>query len=124
MQDISLYRYTVTVVGTSEQIDVESKRYTEGNLFFGAAVNPRDSDLKVTESSDGKSLIFNGKKAFSTGSKVSDLTVLEGVLEVFLFTLIPFLQTYILTLGASYLGNRNPCICHHHFETEWNQIRR
>lgn len=38
-----------------------------------------DEDLAVTESPHG--LIFNGRKAFSTGSKVSDLTVLEGVFK-------------------------------------------
>jgi len=33
----------------------------------------------VTE--DGDDLVFTGAKSFSTGSKVSDVTVLEGVLE-------------------------------------------
>nr|OQO30345.1 hypothetical protein B0A51_02433 [Rachicladosporium sp. CCFEE 5018] len=47
--------------------------------FIGGAVNPRDSDLKIT--SDGDSIIFNGAKNFNTGGVVSDLTVLEGVLE-------------------------------------------
>lgn len=30
---------------------------------------------------EGDSIVFNGRKSFSTGSKVSDLTVLEGVVE-------------------------------------------
>jgi alkylation response protein AidB-like acyl-CoA dehydrogenase len=30
---------------------------------------------------EGEHLVFNGRKSFSTGSKVSDVTVLEGVLE-------------------------------------------
>ena len=47
--------------------------------FFGGAVNPRDKDVIVTE--DGDDLVFTGRKSFSTGSKVSDVTVLEGVLE-------------------------------------------
>ncbi|GAA5841108.1 hypothetical protein JCM5353_003653, partial [Sporobolomyces roseus] len=68
------------VVGTPEQLDFEGRRYVENKYFYGGAVNPRDSDLAITESEDGKSLIFNGKKAFSTGSKISDLTILEGVL--------------------------------------------
>lgn len=42
----------------------------------------RDADLVVTESEDGSAIIFNGRKAFSTGSKISDLTVMEGVLKV------------------------------------------
>lgn len=74
------------MVGTPEQIDIVAKRYTETKSFYGGAVNPRDSDLKITESDDKKSLIFSGRKAFSTGSKISDLTVLEGVIEVSLAT--------------------------------------
>lgn len=42
-------------------------------------MNPRDSDLQIT--SDGDHIIFNGFKNFNTGGVVSDLTVLEGVLE-------------------------------------------
>lgn len=49
------------------------------NYFIGGAVNPRDSDLKITSSGD--TLNFNGFKNFNTGGVVSDLTVLEGVLE-------------------------------------------
>ena len=77
-----LSSWTALVVGTEEQIEAEQRRYISKKLFYGGAVNPRDSDLAITESEDGKSLIFNGKKAFSTGSKISDLTVLEGVLPV------------------------------------------
>lgn len=43
------------------------------------AVNPRDNDLKITD--HGDHLIFDGQKHFNTGGVVSDLTVLEGVLE-------------------------------------------
>ncbi|GAA5911615.1 uncharacterized protein JCM6883_002423 [Sporobolomyces salmoneus] len=75
-----LWSWTALVVGTEEQIEREQRRYIEKKFFYGAAVNPRDSDLAITESEDGESIIFNGRKAFSTGSKVSDLTVLEGVL--------------------------------------------
>jgi hypothetical protein len=92
-----LWSITAQVVGTPEQIERENKRYVEGetksgfaeerglslihvpgdlgNYFFGGAVNPRDSDLKVTEASDGKHIVFSGRKAFSTGSKVSDLSM-------------------------------------------------
>lgn len=49
------------------------------NYFVGGAVNPRDSDLNITSS--GEELIFNGFKNFNTGGVVSDLTVLEGVLD-------------------------------------------
>ena len=42
-------------------------------------MNPRDNDLKISEHEDG--LSFDGFKNFNTGGVVSDLTVLEGVLE-------------------------------------------
>ncbi|GAA5933165.1 uncharacterized protein JCM15063_002316 [Sporobolomyces koalae] len=75
-----LWSWTALVLGSKEQIEFEQRRYIDNRYFYGAAVNPRDSDLAVTETEDGKSLVFNGRKAFSTGSKISDLTVLEGVL--------------------------------------------
>lgn len=74
-----LWAWAVRLVGTPEQIAAVEELYTTQNLFFGGAVNPRDNDLTITE--DGDELVYNGRKSFSTGSKVSDLTVLEGVLE-------------------------------------------
>lgn len=61
--------------------------------FVGGAVNPRDSDLKIT--SEGSNIVFNGFKNFNTGGVVSDLTVLEGVLEGtedHIFTLVHTVQ--------------------------------
>lgn len=46
-------------------------------LILAGAVNPRDSDLQITDAGDH--LIFDGAKNFNTGGVVSDLTVLEGV---------------------------------------------
>ncbi|MET9092769.1 acyl-CoA dehydrogenase family protein [Streptomyces cyaneofuscatus] len=74
-----LWNWAARLVGTREQwehVEAEAVRQT---WFFGGAVNPRDSDVVVTE--DGDALVFTGAKTFSTGSKVSDVTVLEGVLE-------------------------------------------
>ncbi|MEU2408514.1 acyl-CoA dehydrogenase family protein [Streptomyces rubiginosohelvolus] len=74
-----LWNWAARLVGTREQwehVEAEAVRHT---WFFGGAVNPRDSDVVVTE--DGDDLVFTGAKTFSTGSKVSDVTVLEGVLE-------------------------------------------
>ncbi|MFB8381278.1 acyl-CoA dehydrogenase family protein [Streptomyces rubiginosohelvolus] len=74
-----LWNWAARLVGTREQwehVEAEAARHT---WFFGGAVNPRDSDVVVTE--DGDELVFTGAKTFSTGSKVSDVTVLEGVLE-------------------------------------------
>lgn len=74
-----LWNWAARLVGTREQwehVEAEAVRHT---WFFGGAVNPRDSDVTVTE--DGDDLVFTGAKTFSTGSKVSDVTVLEGVLD-------------------------------------------
>ncbi|NEC23083.1 acyl-CoA dehydrogenase family protein [Streptomyces parvus] len=74
-----LWNWAARLVGTREQwehVEAEAVRHT---WFFGGAVNPRDSDVVVTE--EGDDLVFTGAKTFSTGSKVSDVTVLEGVLE-------------------------------------------
>lgn len=70
---------TANVVGTPEQADRFQKLIIENNYFIGGAVNPRDSDLKITPFGDR--IVFNGFKFFNTGGAVSDLTVLEGVLE-------------------------------------------
>lgn len=42
-------------------------------------MNPRDNDLRI--SIDGENIVFNGAKHFNTGGVISDLTVLEGILE-------------------------------------------
>ncbi|KAL3476898.1 acyl-CoA dehydrogenase/oxidase [Aspergillus californicus] len=74
-----LWSTTANVVGTPAQIARTHERILTNNYFVGGAVNPRDSDLTIT--SDGDELVFNGAKHFNTGGVVSDLTVLEGVLE-------------------------------------------
>lgn len=76
-----LWSTTANVVGTPEQADYIQKVIIENNWFCGGAVNPRDSDLKITPNPDGETVSFNGKKNFNTGGVVSDLTVLEGVLD-------------------------------------------
>ncbi|WP_410590338.1 acyl-CoA dehydrogenase family protein [Amycolatopsis sp. lyj-23] len=88
-----LWAWAARLVATDEQVAAVEELYTTGNLFFGGAVNPRDSDLTITE--DGDSIVYNGHKSFSTGSKVSDLTVLEGVLagtEDHIFAIVPSQQ--------------------------------
>ncbi|KAF1827514.1 acyl-CoA dehydrogenase NM domain-like protein [Dissoconium aciculare CBS 342.82] len=74
-----LWSTTANVVGTAEQQDSVQAVLLQNNFFVGGAVNPRDSDLKIT--SEGDEIVFNGFKNFNTGGVVSDLTVLEGVLE-------------------------------------------
>ena len=88
-----LWAWAVRLVGTAEQIAQVEELYTSQNLFFGGAVNPRDNDLTIRE--DGDELVYSGRKTFSTGSKVSDLTVLEGVLEgteQHIFAIVPSQQ--------------------------------
>lgn len=85
-----LWAWAVRLVGTEAQITAVEALYTANRLFFGGAVNPRDHDLTITE--DGDELVFSGRKTFSTGSNVSDLTVLEGVLdgtEKHIFAIVP-----------------------------------
>lgn len=103
-----LWAWAVRLVGTEPQIEAVEELYTTGRLFFGGAVNPRDGDLTVTD--EGATLLFNGKKTFSTGSKVSDLTVLEGLLEggtEHVFAIVPSEQPGI-TFGDDWdaLGQR------------------
>ncbi|OJD38028.1 thermophilic desulfurizing enzyme family protein [Diplodia corticola] len=74
-----LWSTTANVVGTAEQAEALQEYIVGNNLFLGGAVNPRDNDLKVT--SEGDTLVWNGFKNFNTGGVISDLTVLEGVLE-------------------------------------------
>lgn len=74
-----LWSTTANVVGTPEQADRVQDLIISNNYFVGGAVNPRDSDLKIT--SDGDNIVFDGFKFFNTGGVVSDLTVLEGVYE-------------------------------------------
>ena len=74
-----LWNWAARLVGTREQWEHVEAEAARNRWFFGGAVNPRDKDVVVTE--DGDDLVFTGRKSFSTGSKVSDVTVLEGVLE-------------------------------------------
>lgn len=74
-----LWSTTANVVGNPDQADRIQKLIIENNYFVGGAVNPRDNDLKIV--SEGDRILFNGFKHFNTGGVVSDLTVLEGVLD-------------------------------------------
>lgn len=73
-----LWFWAARLVGTPEQISAVEEAATTNRWFFGGAVNPRDND--VTVSDEGDHLLFDGAKTFSTGSRVSDVTVLEGAL--------------------------------------------
>lgn len=74
-----LWSTTARVVGNDDQADRTEKLVIENNYFIGGAVNPRDSDLKITD--DGENISFTGQKFFNTGGVISDLTVLEGVYD-------------------------------------------
>lgn len=74
-----LWFWAARLVGTPEQIEAVEADATKNKWFFGGAVNPRDNDVAVTD--EGETIVFDGSKTFSTGSRVSDVTVLEGALE-------------------------------------------
>ncbi|MGW1098782.1 acyl-CoA dehydrogenase family protein [Streptomyces sp. NPDC002455] len=85
-----LWNWAARLVGTREQWEHVEAEAARNRWFFGGAVNPRDNDVTVTE--DGDDLLFTGRKTFSTGSRVSDVTVLEGVLEgtdTHVFAIVP-----------------------------------
>ncbi|KOV78361.1 acyl-CoA dehydrogenase family protein [Nocardia sp. NRRL S-836] len=92
-----LWAWAARLVGTPEQIAAVEEQATRERWFYGGAVNPRDNDLVITE--DGDELVFNGRKSFSTGGKVSDVTVLEGVLagtDKHIFAIVPSAQDGIV----------------------------
>ncbi|KZF03740.1 monooxygenase, partial [Rhodococcus sp. EPR-157] len=74
-----LWFWAARLVGTPEQIEAVEADATKNSWFFGGAVNPRDNDVAVTD--EGDTIVFDGAKSFSTGSRVSDVTVLEGALQ-------------------------------------------
>ncbi|WP_312167286.1 acyl-CoA dehydrogenase family protein [Microbacterium sp.] len=95
-----LWAWAARLVATEDQIAAVEELYTSNNFVFGGAVNPRDSDLIVRE--DGDDLVFSGRKSFSTGGQISDLTVLEGVLEgteTHIFAIVPTAQDGIVFAG-------------------------
>ncbi|MFD7502340.1 acyl-CoA dehydrogenase family protein [Streptomyces sp. NPDC059850] len=74
-----LWNWAARLVGTREQWEQIEADAARDQWFFGGAVNPRDHDVVVRD--EGDTITFTGHKSFSTGSKVSDVTVLEGVFE-------------------------------------------
>lgn len=95
-----LWAWAARLVATDEQISAVEELYTRSTFLFGGAVNPRDSDLIIRE--EGDELVFSGRKSFSTGGRVSDLTVLEGVLEgtdTHVFAIVPTAQEGIVFAG-------------------------
>lgn len=95
-----LWAWAARLVGTPEQVEAVEQQAAEGTWFFGGAVNPRDDDLSIHQ--DGDDLVFSGRKSFSTGGRVSDVTVLEGVIEgteSHVFAIVPTDQPGIRFLG-------------------------
>ncbi|TPW78183.1 monooxygenase [Schumannella soli] len=85
-----LWAWAARLVATEEQISAVEELATSTNAFFGGAVNPRDADLTIHD--EGDTLVYNGRKSFSTGGVISDLTVLEGVIEgseTHVFAIVP-----------------------------------
>ncbi|HEY1134101.1 MAG TPA: acyl-CoA dehydrogenase family protein [Nocardioides sp.] len=89
-----LWAWAARLVGTPEQIAAVEQAAGEQRWFFGGAVNPRDDDLTITlvDGPEGQQLSFSGRKSFSTGGRVSDVTVLEGVVagtDQHVFAIVP-----------------------------------
>lgn len=85
-----LWNWAARLVATPEQIAHVEEQAARHRWFFGGAVNPRDADVVIRD--EGEYLVFNGLKSFSTGSKISDVTVLEGVLDgtdTHVFAIVP-----------------------------------
>lgn len=85
-----LWFWAARLVGTPEQIAHVEAEATRQRWFFGGAVNPRDADVVIRD--EGDEIVFTGRKSFSTGSRLSDVTVLEGVLEdtdTHVFAIVP-----------------------------------
>ncbi|GAA2821774.1 acyl-CoA dehydrogenase family protein [Crossiella cryophila] len=92
-----LWAWAVRLVGTPAQIEAVEEAAAKHRWFFGGAVNPRDGDLVIRDT--GNTIVYNGRKSFSTGGKVSDVTVLEGVLEgteTHVFAIVPSDQPGII----------------------------
>ncbi|KAK4141007.1 acyl-CoA dehydrogenase/oxidase [Dichotomopilus funicola] len=94
-----LWSRTGHVVGNDDQADRLQKLIIENNYYVGGAVNPRDSDLKITYDDD--KITYNGFKNFTTGAAVSDLIVLEGAVdgrppEEHIFAIVPTAQAGIV----------------------------
>ncbi|GAB3001687.1 acyl-CoA dehydrogenase family protein [Saccharothrix stipae] len=92
-----LWFWAARLVATPEQVAAVEEQATRERWFFGGAVNPRDDDLVITD--HGDEIEFTGRKSFSTGGKVSDVTVLEGVLEgtdKHIFAIVPSHQDGIV----------------------------
>jgi len=92
-----LWAWAARLVATEEQIAAVEELYTTNNFLFGGAVNPRDADLTIRE--DGDELVYSGHKSFSTGGRISDLTVLEGILDgtgTHIFAIVPTQQEGIV----------------------------
>lgn len=103
-----LWFWAARLVGTPAQIEAVEADATRNQWFFGGAVNPRDADVTIRDTGDA--IVYNGAKTFSTGSKVSDVTVLEGVLEgteTHIFAIVPSAQEGI-TFGDDWdnIGQR------------------
>jgi len=85
-----LWFWAARLVGTPEQVAAVEADATREQWFFGGAVNPRDSDVVIRD--EGDEIVYTGRKSFSTGSRVSDVTVLEGVVEgtdTHVFAIVP-----------------------------------
>jgi alkylation response protein AidB-like acyl-CoA dehydrogenase len=74
-----MWNFTLRMAGTPEQVRRLETEAVRNRWFFAGAVNPRDKDVVATD--EGDHILFNGRKSFSTGNRIADVTFLEGVFE-------------------------------------------
>lgn len=74
-----MWNWVPRFIGTPEQVKRFEAEAARNNWFLAGAINARDKDVVVTDKGDH--VVFNGKKFFATGARLSDVTCLEGVLE-------------------------------------------
>ncbi|CAM3303951.1 acyl-CoA dehydrogenase family protein [Kibdelosporangium persicum] len=77
--DHFLWAWLPRIMGTPEQVVPFEAAGGANRYFYGCALNPRFRDIVVRD--EGDHLVFNGRKTFCTGVKVSDYSVIEGLLE-------------------------------------------
>ncbi|MBB6174546.1 alkylation response protein AidB-like acyl-CoA dehydrogenase [Nocardiopsis mwathae] len=95
------WNYVPRFIGTPEQSERFEADCARNGWFLAGAVNARDADVVVRD--EGDTLVFNGRKNFATGSRVSDVTCIEGVLEgtdTHVFAMVPSTDPGVVPLGG------------------------
>jgi alkylation response protein AidB-like acyl-CoA dehydrogenase len=85
-----MWAWVPKLIGTPEQIARFDADLALNQHFCAGAVNARDADVLIRD--EGDHLVLNGWKNFSTGMSLSDIAVIEGVIEAtdtHVFVIVP-----------------------------------